>query len=268
MRLFSTPIGARTRGTRGGPLRQNERRGFQIGPRIRIGGSVGKAGQAIKEGAGKVLSNKYVDMAASLIPGVGPGIAAAANAAGHVLDTSGGGIHSVGDVANIAKDAGTTYLGSKVLAKAKGAIGRDGLLSSAKKLITGGGSDGKGSAGVVGDIAGKLTSGPSGDRGGVLDKLLLAGSVASSAADRKRQQDMQDRASHYATDSYDSRAGLRERGLSQALNPEKPDLSDVFAAPGNPYAVSARKPVAPAPAVNSVVPPTLGTRSPVRRLSL
>lgn len=223
---------------------------MQIGPRIRVGGSVGHAGQQIKLGTGKVLSNKYVDMGLSLIPGVGPGIAAAANVAGRVLDTSKGGIHSVGDVANIAKDAGMVYAGGRALGAAKGAIAQHGVKDALKGAVTSGLSKAK-----------QLTSGGGASDGGggsgLLDKLLLGGGVVASAMDRKRHQDMQDRASHYATDSYDSRAGLREKGTAGALNNAAPNLSSTFSDPGNAYDVQKRKPVAPSPMATAPVRRTL-----------
>lgn len=235
--MYSIPFRARARGTSGGSLRRSDRRGFQIGPRIRVGGSIGKAGQKLKEGAGKVLSNKYVDMGLSLIPGVGPGLAAAANATGHVLDTSNGGIHSAGDLGRIALDAGTVYAGSKALGSAKNAFSTGGIKELGKKVAVGGVKKLTGGGGAQG--------GADGGRSSVLDALLLGGTVAASTADKLRQQKMQDQARDYATGSYDARAGLRSKGIADMLNPTKADLSDVFASQGNPYArpLSPRTPI-------------------------
>lgn len=252
------PSNRRARGTIWN--RPNDRRGFQIGPRIRVGGSVGKAAQKAKEGVGKVLSNKYVGMAASLIPGVGPGIAAGLNGLGHVMDTTNGGIHDFGDIAHIAKDAGTVYLGGKALNGVKGMIGgKVPMGERLKGLIRGGGVDGKGNMGVAGDLAGRATghgglapgddgnfldslvdSGKGMMGGGLMDKALLAGAVASAAADRQKQSQMMDEAKGYATRSYDSRAPLREGAIKAFTDPSsaanKPaDLSSIFSNPGSVY---------------------------------
>jgi hypothetical protein len=142
----------------------------QIGPRIRVGGTLGKAGQAVKAGVGKALSNKYVDVGLSLIPGVGPGLAAAANAAGHVLDTSGGGIHSLSDIGRIGLDAGSTYGLSRLAGTARGGLG---------SLLNGGASappppiptDAPWLGGAAAEDAGALPGGPT----SLIDKGLNVG---------------------------------------------------------------------------------------------
>jgi predicted phage tail protein len=69
------------------------RRGFQIGPKIRIGGTVGKIGQSVKEGVGKVAK-----VAALPVSFFNPAIGAALAAGGKALDTTDGG-SSLGDLA-------------------------------------------------------------------------------------------------------------------------------------------------------------------------
>lgn len=219
---------------------------MQIGPKIRVGGTVGHVGQAIKTGVGKVA--QPVGKAVSLI---NPALGTAISTAGDVLDTTDGAF----DFGKAAKNAALQYgVGKVANTVGKQVLGASGIGSkvkvlagaAGKKLLTGG--DGASGGGI--------------DRNGILDKLLLGAGVASSAADKMRQQKMQDQASKYATGSYDARAGLREKGIADMLHQSTPDLSGVFAAPGNPYAVQARKPIAPAPAI---APPTMiGTRTPVR----
>lgn len=231
---------------------------MQIGPRIRVGGTAGKIGQAVKTGVGKVAQK-----AAPVVSFFNPMLGAAVGAAGDALDTTDGAF----DFGKAAKGAITNYGIGKAGQAVKGALssagGAGGLLSSAKKLATGG----------AGQVVSKLTGGAGGDRSGVVDKLLLGAGIAASAADQKRQRDMQNKAANYATGSYDARAGLRDKGLAMALNNHKEDLSGVFSDAGNPYDVQKRKPVA-APAVASAPPgrigltrmPTLGTQVPLRRL--
>lgn len=238
--------------------RGNDARGFQIGPRIRIGGSVGNAAQKLKEGTGKVLSNKYVGMGLSLVPGVGPGLAAAANMAGHAMDTSDGGINDWGDIGTMAKDAAMVYGGGKALGGVKSLLGSKVPIGEKLKglVMRGGGSDGKGNWGVAGDLAGKLGGddglldslvghgkdivGGLGGGQGLVDKTLLAGAVAAAAADRQKQSQMIDEAKGYATKSYNDRAPLRTRALAAFADPSsaanKPaDLSTIFSNPGSVY---------------------------------
>lgn len=211
--------------------RQNDRRAFQIGPRIRVGGSVGKLGQKAKLGVGKVLSNKYVDMGLSLIPGVGPGIAAAANAAGHVLDTSKGGIHSAGDVFNVAKDAALTYGGSKLLGGLK-----TGGLKSGVNLLKGGGSSGGDTASMLDQLGadGGSRFRSIGSVGGFLKDnahtIADLGKAGEGIYDRYQQN--QDRA--MAQREYDAAKPLRDAAQANLLDTSVPDTSGIFADEMNP----------------------------------
>ncbi len=67
---------------------------MRIGPKIRIGGTLGKIGQKLKEGVGKV--EKAAAPFVSLIPGVSQLAAPILNASGNILDTSDGGIKGIG----------------------------------------------------------------------------------------------------------------------------------------------------------------------------
>lgn len=101
----------------------------------------------------------------------------------------------------------------------------DSIQSRLGPLLSGAGGDGKGSFGAVGDFLGQHG-----------DKLLMGGAVASSYLDQKANRELRERALKYATDSFDARAPLRERGIAGALDPERPDLSGIFTNAGNVYA--------------------------------
>lgn len=228
------------------------RRGFQIGPRIRVGGTLGKIGQNVKVAAGKALSNPIVDAGLTFIPGVGPGIAAAAGAAGRALDTSNGGLHGVGGLGSLAAGAAEGYGAGKLATGLTSGIGSIinggglnadgspmGVLDRLKGLVTSGG------AGVTGAISGGLNGlkgllsggGTPGASGGnsLLDSLLLGGSVASAAADKAKQQGLIDKSTQYATNAYDEKAPLRTKALAGLQNTTAPDLSSLFSNSGNVY---------------------------------
>ena len=218
--------------------RSNDQRGFQIGPRIRIGGSVGKLGQKAKIGVGKALSNKYVGIGLSLVPGVGPGLAAAANAAGNIMDTSDGGIHSVGDVGKLALDAGSVYAGGKLAGGLKSGLGAlrsgRGIGSALKTSVGMGGGSGGEIAGVSGgDIAG---ADPSRFRqiGGFLKDnartIADYGKLGEGIYDRYQQN--QDR--KMAEEEYRALAPLRDAGMRGLLDTSRPDVSSIFADDLNP----------------------------------
>lgn len=114
--------------------------GFQIGPKIRIGGTLGKLGQDLKIGLGK--AEKAVAPIVSLIPGVGTLAAPILNTSGNILDTSGGGIKNIGQVGKIA-------LGDALLAL-PGATGLSGKLASAGGDVVSGLEQGLGVPGAGG----------------------------------------------------------------------------------------------------------------------
>jgi hypothetical protein len=223
-----------------------DRRGIQLGPRVRIGGTIGKIGQQVKVAAGKIASNPFVEGIAGAT--LGPGAAAAVGALGKALDTShgsvgagsiaGGGLqgYGAGKLGGIVKNGLNSVIGG---APTDGASGSTSIIDRLKGLVTGGGADGTGNFGLAGDIGGKLLGGgggAGGPGGSFLDKALLAGSIASNAADRERQQGVQNRAIDYTTGSYDARAPLRARALaSLSTDQAAPDLSSIFENPGNAY---------------------------------
>lgn len=250
---------------------------MQIGPRIRIGGTVGQIGQKVKLGAGKVLSNPIVDGVAGAF--LGPAAAAGLGGLGRALDTSGGSV-GVGDIAGGALRGGVAgYAGSKLggilkggiggiansvggassaagdvdmggsaAGEAGGASGGSGWWDKAKGLLLGGGNDGQGNLGVLGDWLGKANAATGGGSG--LDKGLLIAAIADAAATKKRQTDLQNKGLEYATDAYSAKQPLRHRGLELMQDETAPDLSSIFVNPKNPY--------------NKTVPvPQVGTRVPL-----
>jgi hypothetical protein len=103
---------------------RGETRHWQIGPRIRVGGTLGNIGQQAKIGLGKVASNPFVDGALGFIPGVGPGLSAAANMAGRALDTSNGGLHGMDGVMSLVKGGATGYAAGMAGNAIRGAAGK------------------------------------------------------------------------------------------------------------------------------------------------
>ena len=89
---------------------------MQLGPRIRIGGSVGKLGQKAKITVGKLAQKT-----APIVSLVNPAMGAAFGAAGDILDTSEGSF----SIKKAALDAGRNYAIGKVAG---------GLQSMAKAL--------------------------------------------------------------------------------------------------------------------------------------
>lgn len=150
-------------------------RGWQIGPRIRIGGTVGKVGQNVKIAAGKALTNPIVDGALTLIPGVGPAFAAAAGAAGQALDTSNGGLHGASGVGKLATGAAKGYAAGKIAGGIKDAVNmvRTGGLDALRNAASA-------EAGRAGN---RLASGQSPIAGGqgmsAWEKLLLGATAAA-----------------------------------------------------------------------------------------
>lgn len=199
--------------------RANDRRGIQIGPRIRIGGSVGKLGQKAKLATGKVLSNKIVQGVVGAT--LGPWAAAAAGGLGKALDTSEGRVGlsdlakgtAVGGVSGLA-GMGVKNIGKSLLSKGVGAIG------------TGGG----------GGVTDAVTSDPSRFRsvGGFLKDnartIADYGKLGEGIYDR--YQENQDR--NRADQEYASARPLRDAAMAGLLDTSRPDVSSVFADPMNP----------------------------------
>jgi len=172
---------------------RGERRGFQIGPKIRIGGSVGKIGQNVKNAVvkgvkdeghfvGKVASNPWVQgltEAALVASGVGAPAAAAIMAAekgGGALLKPGG---NIGDaVKGGATGAVMGYGGAKL-----GGLARSALNLGSQVPLGGAG-------GAAGDVIGGDASGIPGigADGGVVDPStgLPAGGGGSSWWDKAK----------------------------------------------------------------------------------
>lgn len=212
MRTYRARSDAMSKGVRG------ERRGIQIGPKIRVGGTLGKVGQDLKIGAGKVASNPWVQGIAGAT--LGPGAAAAIGALGKTLDTSHGSV-GLGDIAK----GGVQGYGAGKLGQTVGGLAKGGLsLGKVGGLVTGGGADGQGNFGALGDAAGKLGGGlglGSLGGGGNLVDMGLGGLAAANAAHLQGQSDQY---AHNALDtanqSYDARAPLRLAGVEGMLHPE------------------------------------------------
>jgi hypothetical protein len=103
--------------------------------------------------------------------------------------------------------------------------------------------------GLVGDLAGRTLSagktalglpsagGSSSGGPSTLDRLLLAASVADTAAQRARERGLQNKAIDYATGAYDEKSGIRKQALTRVADAmggdtDTPDFSGVTA---NPY---------------------------------
>ena len=257
--LMSAPRPERRgRSDRMAPTPRGESRGFQIGPRIRVGGTLGKIGQNAKIGLGKL--EKSVAPLAMFVPGVGPALAAGLEASGNIMDTSNGGLH-LNNLPGVALKTAGMYAGGKVAqglegklagtSLGKSLLGKVGLgtkvpigdagyggvtmipgpggssfpmpssvpgvtggsswWDKAKSVFSGGGSDGKGAFGSVGDFLGG--GNPSG-----LDKVLLGAGIVDQALQRRKQQDLLNKGLQYETDAYDAKAPLRSSGLTALEN--------------------------------------------------
>lgn len=256
--------------------RRNESRGFQLGPRIRVGGTLGHVGQNVKTAVvkgykdtghaiGDAANNNAVKaaIAAGLFAtGAGAPLGAAIMGGTGLVGGAlhrGGGLHDA-----LTEGAKGAVIGGVTGGAGKAVGGASGILSHAKKVMGFGGGDGEGmtedqfyastpgSSTYTGDgggglgsavvrgakkVGGALTGGgdTGGGRGGLVDKLLLGGTMAASAADAKRKRDLENRAIDYSTKSFDSRAPLRAQGMAQLQDQSTPDLSDIFSDPGNVY---------------------------------
>lgn len=109
---------------------------MQIGPRIRVGGTLGKIGQKAKIGVGKLAQpvGKVVSV-------FNPALGTAISTAGDILDTSDGKFN----FGNAAKNAAIQYVGGKIVGKVAPKIG--GLFNK-----------GAGAAGDIGLPGGDIAS--------------------------------------------------------------------------------------------------------------
>lgn len=203
-----------------------ETRHWQIGPRIRIGGTLGKIGQEAKIGVGKLASNPIVEGVAGAF--LGPEASAALGALGRTLDTSNGGLHGLQGVGDLAlsgvKGAAAGYAGSKLgsLASAIKNGGVSGGVQSLEGMLGlggagagqnpdgsptgGGGGFVQGLEGLLGKAGGFLTG------NGGLNALGVAQGV-NAALQQKKAEDYAKNALGAVTQSYNERAPLRAQGI-------------------------------------------------------
>lgn len=212
-------------------------------------------------GAGKAaLSDPWVQGGAGILTG-GMAIPALMGAAGGLANGKGvtGAVTGAlsGGLAGKTGNTVDSFL-SSLLSKGSstpGAPGGTNWMDIAKGIFSGGGADGQGSLGTIGDLAGKLGGGASAGSGlgstSLLDDLLMGGTIASGVADKQRAQGFQDKAASYATGDYDKNAPLRDQARTLVQDRSTPDLSSIFANSENPYDRARRG------------APQLGTRVPV-----
>jgi hypothetical protein len=121
-------------------------------------------------------------------------------------------------------------------------------------VLTPPGDDSGGGTSLLDKAKGLITSGVGGLTGGngsTLDKLLMLAGVANAAYDKKHQQDLENKAIDYSTDSYSARQPLRQQGLSLLQSQQTPDLSfldqtsNPYVKPITPFNVSAKTPILP-----------------------
>lgn len=200
-------------------LPPNARRHFQIGPRVRVGGTLGHIGQKVKQ----------------ILPSPGASIGGALGGAGGYLVGSGAGseLEGKGLTGNLKPDL---IKGGAILAAGAGAAAAG----------AGAGAGAGGGAGVIGSLVdhGKNLLGGAvdamGGGNGLIDKSLMAAAIAQTAADRQKQAGMIDEATKYAKDSYNERAPLRTQALGTLTDPGSPanhasDLSSIYANQGGVY---------------------------------
>lgn len=207
---------------------------MQIGPRIRVGGTLGKIGESIRKPVGRAL--QVAAPFASFIPGVGPLAAAGLGALGGAV---GGKIAGDSDkhalMAGAAGAAGGYGVGKGF---AGGLGGFDGMAKA------GGGLMGKVGSGVkaVGKAAlGGMGGGGEGQGGGGfgmddLIPLLLGGGAAWQGVTANNEANaLRERAMGMAEQDYAGRGQFRTAAAPMLLNQQRPDLSATFGGYTNPY---------------------------------
>jgi hypothetical protein len=232
----------------------------QIGPKIRIGGTLGKIGQDIKEGAGKVAK-----AAAPVVSLFNPAIGAALGAAGTALDTSGGAV-SLGDV---LKNGGMAAIPG-IAGKALGVLQNVPGAGSIADLIRGAGNTVSNLPGAdaIGGALGKLGGLVPRNADGSPDwaKIAQLGAVAipaiqgysdAQAANRRaaQQYDVANKAQtaqlDYANGLLASAAPVRDASSAALLArirggaPAAPNLSGLLTAGSNPFGARYAPLVAP-----------------------
>lgn len=223
---------------------------MQFGPRIRVPGKIGQLGQKVKVGVGKVAST-----VAPVVSLVNPALGAGMRMAGDALDTTDGKFN----IGRAAVDAASTYGAGKLLGKVPGMSqlgNKVKALPGVSRVTDMVHSVGAKMPGLpdrmnsVNDIPGYGAvknamsnrtpasapgAGGGGEGMGLLDKILMGGSVAAATEDAMHRRQLSNKAQAYATGSYDARAPLRQKALASLTSQQKPDDSGLFADPGNVY---------------------------------
>lgn len=149
---------------------------------------------------------------------------------------------TVGKVAPVVAGAALIPGVGGLLGGALGGVA--GKIPGLSGLLSGGGADGKGNLGMLGDLAGKAGKIPG--VGSLLsnpDALLAGAGLFMGAKDDARARGLEQRGLDYATRAYDEKQPLRALALSQLMQEQAPDLSGVLPPDrGSPYAMGRKVP--------------------------
>lgn len=213
-------------------------RGIQIGPRIRIGGTVGKIGEEIK----KVIPSPAALTGYALGGGVGQLVGSAAN--GTLGEDAAKGARNAALVLPVANSFGSSGGGTSA---PSGADGSDNPLDPSNFPATG--SSTGGSSGVLDEIGGFLKQYGGDIVGGIAafakkygTTALEAYNIYEAAQRQAKAEGIANDAIKTATKQYADKAPLRTAGQSGMLNPSAntPDLSNIrnlsTVGSGNPFA--------------------------------
>ena len=198
---------------------------MQIGPRIRVGGTLGKIGQKAKIGVGKLAQpvGKVVGV-------FNPALGTAISTAGDILDTTDGKFNFKKAAKNAVIQYGASKLANVGGKKILGALKRGGDTASMAGDIGLPGGDIASAAepgrfrSIIG-TAGKFLGGSDGFG---MDDVLKYGKAAGDAfgayEDRERFGRMED----IANREYAAGAPMRDAGRQMLMDQSRPDLSGVF----------------------------------------
>ena len=273
MPLSFSPHRVRARSDQHTPSPRGERRGIQIGPRIRVGGTLGHIGQQAKETLGKI--DKKAAPFVAMIPGVGQIAAPIMNIAGNALDTSnGGGIKSLGDIGRVGLESALMAGGGKLLSGLgkipmvgsaihgiEGAVsslpGVSAVTSAAQKAgdvipqsaksaydtyladQTSDPSTAPGASPSGGSVIPRLADG-SIDWGKLLQLGLGAGAAYEGVKNSQAESKAQQQALQLSTQDAANRAAMYKAGMDR-MNQPGPDLS-YLSDPTNPYTPKRKAP--------------------------
>jgi hypothetical protein len=232
-------------------------RGFQIGPKIRIGGPLGAIGEGIKK-VGDVMNPAAA---------AGRAIAGGKNI-GEAGQTF---VDNSIDKAKGAAIAGAAYLAPGAIGSLGGstagqvAIGTAEMGMDAIKNVLGSGGS------IVGDFLKDAAGNILGKVGKTIAgmspmELAMAGLATAqginAAKSSARAHDLSDKALKLAEDNWNSGAAMRDQGRAGLLSPTKSDLSSVFADKTNVFGGGAqRRPLPPQPTPMPAVPPATAPMS-------